>query len=298
VRIMAYTRPGAALIWAVACASIWQSGCGSGSSTATHGDSPTADGGDVAESAALSDGGPYGACTSKSPADPSPDLNGHWAWRTVASRYVPATGLTSAFYTRTISLLLAEQTQTAGDFNVSAQYCDQDAEDPEALAHVVIPDTFKRSLKPFVRTGSYVASTPPAVLSLPTFTEVVGATLTDPDDDSLPTDPDDPRLVDEDQDGNPGVTIKLSGIVSGDLYVVQRLKSALTGIGVSADRVEGHYGFSSEQVILSSNPASLKALAEQTAIVDPALCASTFTMVRVPAEATCTSVTANATLFE
>jgi hypothetical protein len=269
-------------------------GCSSDSKTTTASTTSTPDAG-----APLDDPGAYGACTSASPTEPAPDLNGRWAIRTVASRYVPATGLTSAFYTTTTSVLLADQTQTGTDLSISAAYCDQRAADPKALAHVVIPDSYKRSLKPFVRTGSYAIGDAGAeILSLPNFVEVEGATLVDPANDALPTDATDPLVTDQDQDGNPGITIKLSGIVSGDLYVVQRQKSVVTGIAVTSDRIAGHYEFTSEQIVLDSNPATLKPLAAQTAITDPLPCASTYTAVRVAAEASCADVLANSKIFD
>ena len=219
--------------------------------------------------------------------------------RTVASRYVPATGLTTAFYTRTDSVLLASVTQTGTDITITAAYCDQVADtDSTALAYVIIPDSYVKSLKPFVGTGTYAMGSAGAdVLLVPNIVEVQGATLTNPASDPLPTDPNDPAVIDQDQDGNPGITIKLGGIVSGDLYVVQRQKSDLTGIAVSSDRIEGQYGFTSEQNILASNPTTLKTLAAQTAITDPNLCASTFVMARVQSAWTCTDVNANTTLF-
>ncbi len=183
--------------------------------------------------------------------------------------------------------------------SLSASYCNQVASDPAAVAHVVIPDAYQQSLAPFVRVGSYSEDkTGTTVLELPAFVEVEGATLADPIHDALPTDPADARVTDQDKDGNPGVTIKLSGLVSGDMYVVQRQTSELTGIAVSQDRVQGHYGFSSEQNVIASNPDTIKGLAAQTAVVDPNECASSFVFVRVAAASTCADLLASSTLFE
>jgi len=293
----AHVRVGLALVLMTVGISTGVLGCSSSAKVTTPVSTP--DAGSPTDSGVSQDGGEFGACTSSAPVAPAPDLNGSWAIRTVASRYVPATGLTSAFYTRTDSVLLTSVTQTGTDVTISAAYCDQSADtDSTALAYVIIPDSYVKSLKPFVVRGTYAMGSAGAdVILLPTFIEVQGATLADPTNDPLPTDPSDPAVTDQDQDGNPGITIKLGGIVSGDLYVVQRQKSELTGIAVSSDRVEGHYGFTSEQNILTSNPTALKTLAAQTAIADPTLCASTFTMVRVQATWTCIDVNAATTLF-
>jgi len=52
----------------------------------------------------------------------------------------------------------------------------------------------------------------------------IGVTLEDPFNDPLPTDRDDPRISDDDGDGNPGVTatITLSDEVSGEIYLARR----------------------------------------------------------------------------
>jgi hypothetical protein len=250
-----------------------------------------------------------GVCTAKPPADPAPDLTGLWAWKTVGSRLMPKTALTPAFRTRTISILLAQQTQTGTVVEVKAQYCDQYAEeDTGAVTHVTIPDAYKKTLAQFTRTGTYGVQGDGGTASLvmPQFAEVEGAHVADPANGVLPTVATDPQVFDQDADGNPGVTIKISGLVSGDLYVVQRQKSDLLGVATGADRVEGHYGFTSEQVILGSTSALLQSAASsQQAITDPNACASTFTMVRLPgspdaslAATTCADVLANvATLF-
>jgi hypothetical protein len=226
-------------------------------------------------------------CTAKSPVQAT-DLAGKWAWKTVASRFEPATGFVSAFYTRTISILLAEQTQTGADVTASVAYCDQYNEDPDALVHVIIPDAYKRILKPLTAHGVYDGD----LLRISPIVEVVGAHLTDPATEALPTDPTDPRLFDEDGDGKPGVTIKVQGL--GDAYVTQRTISQPLLVAVSQDRLEGHFDYTSEQVIVDSLPTTIKALAGQKAIVDPNACASTFTAVRVAAASTCADIAGDA----
>ena len=269
-------------------------GCSSKSKSAVSQTNPTPD------ASVPIDAGDYGVCTSSAPLQPSPDLTGRWAVRIVASRYVPATGLTAEFYTRTVSVLLSDETQTGIDVNFSAQFCDQRADsDSGAQAYVIIPESYVKSLKPFDRTGTYSSVDGGAnVLRLPMFPQVEGALLTDPVNDPLPTDASDRAVVDQDGDGNPGITIKLGGLVSGDLYVVQRQIDELTGIAVSNDRVVGRYDYTSEQIVLDSNPQALKVLASQTAKTDPRPCMSTFTMIRVAATWTCADVLADSTLFD
>jgi len=277
----AYWRPLGVVVLTVSAI-----GCGSSSKPSPSQTSPLGDAGDSV------------TCSNNVAATPSPNLTGRFALQTIASRFVPKTGLTSEFYTTTTSVLLADITESGKQVSMSASYCSQVAADPASPAHVNIPDAYQQSLVPFVRAGTYGDNgTGTDILAFPSFVELEGVTLADPAHDALPTDPTDPRVTDQDKDGNPGVTIKLSGLVSGDMYVVQRQTSALTGIAVSEDRVQGDYGFTSEQIVLASNPEAIKTLAAQTAIADPNVCASTFVLVRITAASTCADVLANATLF-
>ena len=52
----------------------------------------------------------------------------------------------------------------------------------------------------------------------------IGIEFADPANDTLPTDPNDPRTVDDDGDGNPGITvhIKVTEEFQGDLYIARR----------------------------------------------------------------------------
>ena len=83
---------------------------------------------------------------------------------------------------------------------------------------------------------------------------VHGARLRDPERDPLPAKLDDPRIYDQDGDQAPGITIRSEGILEGEMHLVQRLKTRLSGRR-SGDRIEGTLEWSSEESILwGSNP--------------------------------------------
>jgi hypothetical protein len=52
----------------------------------------------------------------------------------------------------------------------------------------------------------------------------IGVDLEDPANEPLPTDPDDPRIADDDGDGKPGVTatITVSEALAGEIYLARR----------------------------------------------------------------------------
>ena len=85
----------------------------------------------------------------------------------------------------------------------------------------------------------------------------IGIEFADPANDALPTDPNDPRTVDDDGDGNPGITvhIKVTEEFQGDLYIARReifqyevtQQKNLSMIGTVTDNSE-------ELIIGASNP--------------------------------------------
>jgi hypothetical protein len=120
-------------------------------------------------------------------------------------------------------------------------------------------------------------------LALPTAIEVPGANLVDPACDALPTEPNDPRVVDSDDDGFPGISVGLKGLITGVLRCVQRQSTTLHGVAVAADRIEGGMTFESDQSVIASDPANITTLYKMSkSSADPAVCASSFVMVKVP----------------
>lgn len=85
------------------------------------------------------------------------------------------------------------------------------------------------------------------------------AAFDDPYTDALPADhiqaleePHASRIVDMDEDGHPGMTIYVEGLVTGDYYFVQRKLSDMHGVVLGPDRIVGLNETSFEQVILGA----------------------------------------------
>ncbi len=83
----------------------------------------------------------------------------------------------------------------------------------------------------------------------------VGIRLDDPANESLPTDPNDPRIVDDDGDGQPGitVTIRVSADLSGELYIARREIFAYEAALVEPDRFVGTVTDNSEQLVIGAS---------------------------------------------
>lgn len=85
----------------------------------------------------------------------------------------------------------------------------------------------------------------------------IGIHLEDPANDTLPTDPTDPRIADDDNDGNPGVTahIKVSDELEGDLFIARRERFAYDVTEQPDASLTGTVTDRSEQLIVgATNP--------------------------------------------
>lgn len=119
--------------------------------------------------------------------------------------------------------------------------------------------------------------------------------LSDPWTDPLPADeveaeepPFRDQIVDMDEDGNPGMTIHVDGLVSGDFYFVQRKTADLEGILLGPDRTLGLQVTQFEQTILGSDSGPTQQGYPQNPHPDPMQ--SWFEEVRLSEDATCDDV--------
>ena len=83
----------------------------------------------------------------------------------------------------------------------------------------------------------------------------VGIRLDDPFEESLPTDPGDPRIVDDDGDGKPGITVRIevNDEIAGELYIARREIFAYEALLTEPDLLTGTVTDDSEQLIIGAS---------------------------------------------
>lgn len=83
----------------------------------------------------------------------------------------------------------------------------------------------------------------------------VGIRLDDPFNEPLPTDPNDPRIVDDDGDGKPGltVTIEVTPEFIGELYIARREIFAFEAFLIEPDLLTGQVTDDSEQLVIGAS---------------------------------------------
>ena len=215
-----------------------------------------------------------------------PDLSGDWAmlqvYPLVAELPLGGTSSQTSYVVQFVTIEQDEEQLTMTD-----RYCFTVVEDDSPLSDTVIPDAFMAALRPKPRTATLADEGGETLFVQERYVEVRGATLDDEANDLLPNDLDDPRIFDQDEDGSPGMTvvIKLLGFLNEEIYVVQRVQYALSGVVVSPDRIEGSVDWSDEQMILDATSSML--MAESSSTPDPDPAKHIFIMLRLQEDWTC-----------
>ncbi len=135
--------------------------------------------------------------------------------------------------------------------------CSVELAGSSSMVRMELPPAFQRSLPP-VRIDATLKKQGDSVrFEQAPQTVVVGARLGDPIREKLPESADDARVVDQDRDGRPGVTVRVHGIVSGEVFVVQRSTSQLRGVQ-DEKGFSGQVIFQNEQSVVGATSPFLK----------------------------------------
>lgn len=160
--------------------------------------------------------------------------------------------------------------------------CELAMKSSSLLVKTSFPSAFRRAL-PKLRVDARLTSAGGAVrLEQGWRTAVLGARLKNPLTDALPTKAEDARVFDHDRDGKPGVTVVVSGFVSGEVYLVQRSRSRLSGHR-QGDGFSGKLQFKNEQKVVGASSSLL----DRDPGAVPDLARSRFHLQRVSGPITC-----------
>ena len=176
-------------------------------------------------------------------------------------------------------------TNTDGVLISREETCKIEIDRPDASeVATTIPQAFSDSIALFDRALTMEGD----ALQFAQVVQVQGAYLKDPASDELPTTTDDPRVFDQDQDGQPGLTVLISGLLEGNLQVIQRLTTRLSG-EIDGDQMEGILTWKTEEHVISgSNPI----LARDVPLAVHPEYPSYFVARRVSSEMTCAEILA------
>jgi len=215
-----------------------------------------------------------------------PTLSGSWVMLQVypSIALVPMVGpSTQTNYV----VLQVDVEQDDLSLTMSNRYCFSIVEDTSPLSDTEIPDAFMQSLHPALCSALLQENDGRFAFHQEKQIEIRGAMLENPETDELPTAPEDPRVIDQDEDGFPGLTVNINllGLTEEQIHVVQRFQYELDGAVVSPDRIEGLIQWTDEQEVLAASNQMLLAGADSEPDPDPSK--HVFIMLRAQEDWTC-----------
>jgi hypothetical protein len=151
---------------------------------------------------------------------------------------------------------------------------------------VVISDELTQLIPPLVGEVSAQKVDSEVVYSRQAVYMPLGVELADPVNDELPTDPNDPRIFDQDLDGKPGVTIILSVLgMKGEIYAIRKEVGSWRVSGTGDGTFHGPFMDASSQKVIGASLPMLNV--DMTSRHDPDQSKSTIDFIRTQEKYDC-----------
>lgn len=187
---------------------------------------------------------------------PPGKLNGTWV-QLISTSVLTETVIGDDNESKNVSVRRVEVDHRGDQIWFDTEVCSLEILEESTLTETTIPDAFVESLQPPRREGTYVDGG----LEIAEETQLRGVQFEDGVDvktEPLPTEPDDPRVYDQDGDGNPGLTVEVDAtLAGGEIYVVQRVIDRFESNDVTDDEVFGFVDWSEDQEILDASDSRL-----------------------------------------
>jgi hypothetical protein len=219
---------------------------------------------------------------------PTPTVAGSWAQLMVTTSIarLPVIGKVE---NRSYFYALVRLEQEGAELVATTEPCFVRIDGEVKRVKTIIPRPMLEVMGPRTRAA---AVTPDGDVTFQRAVDVLGARLDDPWRDALPTEPDDEAVIDEDRDGNPGVTVKIVGPIDGEIYVVQRSWNELRGtLAEDGESIRGRVTWRTHQEVVGASNMFLKANPDAKPHPDPD--ESWFEMKRIDASQTCDDIRKN-----
>lgn len=184
------------------------------------------------------------------------NLRGKWAQKVVNSSIskVPVVGKVT---TDSIGYLLLNIDQEADELSITSEVCDVRIDSSVKKVRTVVPETFVEAIEKETRRARIDRDNGEISFYAPKKYSTVGVRLRNTQYETLPEKPKDPRVLDPDSDGHPGVTLRIEGLINGELYVIQRAWDVMRGTLRKSKYIDGLVEWGNEQVLLDSSSVFL-----------------------------------------
>ncbi|MAQ19710.1 MAG: hypothetical protein CMN30_33525 [Sandaracinus sp.] len=182
------------------------------------------------------------------------DLRGEWLCAQLTTGQSKTPGIGEAL-TRTRLSSRLTLTQDGDALSVSWRVVDLSIDTGTRIARAELSPDLVENMSILERPGRVHDGR----LELDWAQSVMGAEVDE--DESLPEEPDDPRVRDTDRDGEPGVTIKFRGLARGRVFAAQRTRTRLLSDPIGDERptrIAGLVEWRLEQTVLGATNPLLK----------------------------------------
>lgn len=246
---------------------------------------------EVADTPDMADGGSeveveetYASPFCRTLPDGAPLTPGRWASRQRSAAIVNLPPTNTPTTVVTTRLILHDVVVSGGETRLTHTTCQ--LRQPKLNGVEVV---FGPAFLAAVPKNTVVATVDGGQVTIPPDLVVLGAEVAK--GEALPTTAEDPRVRDTDEDGNPGVTVTLQGLLAGQLFVVYRQEVGLTGAADPAGCVSGLVAGASEQIQIGASPVELEVI-DLSPQPHPDASLSTFALVPVGAGLDCAGLIA------
>jgi len=213
---------------------------------------------------------------------------GTWAKMLVLSSNSSALGISSK--NRIARYVLLELTKSDHQLQAQEKTCDI-ATVSSGGSSLTIPQAFKSSVVGNSYTYAFTQKDNATTLTMTDAVEVLGANIDDKLHSPLPTSADDRQVIDQDGDGNPGVTVDVAAKalfpIKGRVYLVQRTIWSEQARIFDATKITGLATWIPEQKILGSSNALLTTVVPSVTAIPSE---SIFVMVKLSDGSSCDSL--------
>lgn len=214
------------------------------------------------------------------------NLTGTWAQRQVTTSLASAP-FVGDIHTTTTTLFRVEMVQTGASVSTLVRVCDIQTESTGSVQSTVSNSYIEAIDISERQTWVRQHGDDIRFFQEPSF-RVLGATLENPAVDPLPDSPDDARIIDQDSDGHPGVTITVAGPIDGAIYIVQRVSNVLCGDVIDGETMVGTVSWEIEQFTIGASNFLLDRQNDSVPNPDPVL--NTFEARRIDDSMSCADI--------
>lgn len=141
-----------------------------------------------------------------------------------------------------------------GELQATESFCSSEYRSDQPIS-VDLSDVATSAIRPVPAVTTLTTNSDGrARISRPATPTGIGVRLEDPANDPLPTDPNDPRIVDDDNDGNPGVTasITVTEDLQGEIFLARREIFAYEVDEQADGSLTGEVTDNSEQLVIGA----------------------------------------------